>query len=159
MWRAFLVACVPIIACGGKSESNENPLYHCDCGAALRASETAESFDEKFAELSEIACNGVPAFQGECSDGKRFLYINGGFGHTALYYVDQHLIGSSRSSDIYAEGCPWSTYGGALEDVTCEILSAEPLCPTGPFPRARELSEPLTIPYADGQLWPWCGPQ
>lgn len=159
VWRGFPLSLLAfILACGGEGEAT-NALPECACGSTLGASDMAESFDEKLAEFSTIACGGTPAFRGDCSDGKSVLYIDGGFGHTALYYVAQQLVGSSRSSDIFRAGCPSSNFGGTLEDVTCEVVSAEPLCPSSAYPGGRQLPDPLTIPFADGQLSPWCEPQ
>jgi hypothetical protein len=158
MWKPILSPLVLILACGSKAESDD-PLRDCPCGSALNANDEAEPYDDKLAELSEIACGGVPSLRGECSDGKRVLYTDGGFGHTALYYVGQRLVGTSRSSDIFMQGCPSNDYGGALADVTCELVSAEPLCPSSPYPGGGQLPDSLTIPFADGQMSPWCEPQ
>lgn len=154
----FIVPLALSLACGGEPGSTE-ATSECPCGAPLTASERAQSFDEKLAEYADVSCGGTPAFRGECSDGKAVLYINGGFGHTALYYFDRQLVGTSSSSDIYFEGCPSNSFGGSLEDVTCDIVGAEPLCPSSPFPGGRQLPDSLAIPFADGQLSPWCDPQ
>jgi hypothetical protein len=156
MWRPILAALVFFPACADAGQTSDPS---CPCGSALRASDKAESFEDTLAEFAALACTGVTAFRGECSDGKTVLYINGGLGHTGLYYVDGQLVGSSRSTDIFSEGCPSNNYGGALEDVTCEIVSAEPLCPGSPYPGGRQLPDSLAIPFADGQLSPWCDPQ
>lgn len=37
-----------------------------------------------------------------------------------------------------------------------ELISAEPLCPGSPYPGGSLLPESLAIPYADGELSPWC---
>jgi hypothetical protein len=159
MRNLILSPLVLVLACGGDTEPTDDPLSECACGSPLSAVEMAEPFEDKLAELSPIACRGVPSFRGECSDGKSVLFIDGGFGHTALYYVDQQLVGTSRSTDIYMQGCPSNTYRGALEDVTCEVVSAEPLCPSNPFLGGSQTPESLTIPFADGQLSPWCEAQ
>jgi hypothetical protein len=159
MRNLILSPLVLALACGGDTEPTDDPLSECACGSPLSAVEMAEPFEDKLAELSPIACRGVPSFRGECSDGKSVLFIDGGFGHTALYYVDQQLVGTSRSTDIYMQGCPSNTYRGALEDVTCEVVSAEPLCPSSPFPGGSQTPESLEIPFADGQLSSWCEAQ
>jgi hypothetical protein len=160
MWKPTLGCLLATLACGSDSEPTDGPLDECPCGAALSANDLAESYDEKLAEFSTLACNiAGSAFRGECSDGKRLLFIDGGFGHTALYYVEQQLVGTSRSSDVYMQGCPSNSYGGALEDVTCELVDAEALCPSNPSSASSQLSDPLTVPFADGQLSPWCEPQ
>jgi hypothetical protein len=143
-----------LIACGGDTE----PSLECPCGSALAASLVAASFEEKVAEFTALACDGVSSFRGECSDGKTVLYYNGGFGHSAMYYAGQQLVGTSSSSDLYFQGCPSNYFGGSLEDVTCEIVNAEPLCPGSPYPGGSRLPESLQIPFGDGQLSPWCEP-
>jgi hypothetical protein len=159
MRNRILSPMVLVLACGGDTEPTNDPLAECSCGSPLSAIEMAEPFEDKLAELSPIACQGVPSFRGECSDGKSVLFIDGGFGHSALYYVDQQLVGTSRSTDAVTGDCPSYTYGGALADVTCELVSAEPLCPSSPFPGGRQLPESLAIPFADGRLSPWCEPR
>jgi hypothetical protein len=124
----------------------------------LDTNSLAEPFEEKLAELTSLACQGVLGFRAECSDGKTVLYVAGGYGHSAYYYAARQLVGTSSSSDIYFEGCPPNYFGGSLADVTCALISAEPLCPDSPYPAGSQLPESLEIPFADGQLSPWCDP-
>jgi hypothetical protein len=155
--RLVLLAAIGVpVACGGDVEAE--PI-ECPCGSPLRPSELAQTFEETLAELTDISCDGVPGFRAQCEDGKTVLYIDGGFGHDARYYAASQLVGTSSSSDVYFEGCPSSTFGGSLESVTCELVNPEPLCPNSPYPGGRQLPDSLTIPFADGQLSPWCDPQ
>jgi hypothetical protein len=153
MRRRALAALLLAVACGDASDDRPE----CPCGSPLDADLMAKAFEEELARFTSLACDGVPAFRAECSDGKTVLYFNGGFGHSALYYADRQLVGTSSSSDVYFDGCP-NYFRGSLADVTCAIVNAEPLCPTSPYPSGSQLPESLEIPFGDGQLSPWCGP-
>jgi hypothetical protein len=163
-----LLPLVLLMGCGGDVDSSSNPLqpadcarvFHppCPCGSPLTTEVMAESgsFDQQLAEFSDLACDAFgPALRGECSDGKTLLYMNGGFGHTALYYFNRQLVGKTWSSDVRPICCPATYYNGELEDVTCELVRVESLCPSSTQP--IELT-PNYFPYADGQLSPWCDP-
>jgi hypothetical protein len=140
-WAALAVLA---LACGGEPTIDDD-APECGCESSL---DDSVSFDAKLSELTELSCQiGGPAVRGGCSDGKTFLYVNGGFGHSAFYFADDALIGSSSSSDIVA-GCSTAHYAG---DAACEIASVEPLCPSN-----ASADQPITIPFADGQLSPWC---
>jgi hypothetical protein len=155
MRQAALAACAVLgAACAGDVDPDGS--LECPCGSESTNLARPESFDQTLAEFTEYSCAGVRSFRGVCADGKSVLYVNGGFGHTAHYFVDQRRVGTSRSSDVRIEGCPANTYDGSLEAVTCELISAEPLCPGSPYPGGSLLPESLAIPYADGELSPWC---
>jgi hypothetical protein len=148
---AMLKRIVPVLvlACGGDAVAPDE----CPCGAEL-TSEAVERapYDAKLDEYRELSCRILGgAFRGECADGKVFLYRGGGFGHEALYYRDGRLVGVSRGTDAIVGDCPLTTYRGSLVDVTCPLANAEQLCSTSDVDRA--LPE---IPFADGQLSPWC---
>jgi hypothetical protein len=155
MMRALLLLGL-LIGCGGDVDDADNQPLDCPCGSPLTpyAMTRYGSFEEQLAEFSALACNiAGTSFWGECSDGKTLLYVNGGLGHTALYYVGNQLVGTSTSSDVISGDCPTSHYQGALQNVTCDLLSKELLCPDNRYSGLLD----FPVPFADGQLSPWCG--
>lgn len=147
--------------CASCRDDVEVGPIECPCGLPLDSSsnpDLARSFDDAVTDWTTTACDWLSTIRGACADGKLFLYRNGGFGHDALYFADGQVIGASWSSDVSSEGCPWTHYEGPLDALTCEVISVEPLCPTQPFTGGGLASRPLDLPFADGQLTPWCDP-
>lgn len=153
-----------IAACGG-DEVRLEPLEAtlADCGSALddlpRAGrpDVEASYTEALASWPAQGFDcGLGVFSGQCADGKRLLYRNGGFGSEIRYFDGEQLVGYVRTSDVGGcpSVCPFSHYYGAIDSVRCDAPSFEDLCADSSS--LLEDSEVL-MPFADGRAPGGCG--
>jgi hypothetical protein len=132
-----------------------------DCGSSLDQLLHVESsseppFDSSYSKAlaswsfaGGLGC-GFGLLRGECEDGKRLLYRNGGFGSEIRYFAGEQLVGYVGSGDvgICPSVCPFSHYYGAIEDVRCGSPSFVNLCEgSSSVPDAAQ----VLMPFADGQ--------
>lgn len=93
---------------------------------------------------------GLGVFTGQCADGKRLLYRNGGFTSEIRYFDGEQLVGFVGSGDIAIcpSVCPSSRFYGDAESVRCESPVLEELCPGS----SRFLDgDALWMPFANGE--------
>lgn len=149
-------------ACGD-AEPGLEPLEAtvADCGSSLddlppAGSNSSEPpLDAPYSEAlaswaGEGQGCGFGLFSGQCADGKRLLYRNGGFGSTIRYFDGEQLVGYVLTGDvgICPSVCPFSHYYGAIGSVRCDAPSFDDLCAgSSSLVEAGELS----MPFADGR--------
>jgi hypothetical protein len=157
-----------LAACGG-DEVRLEPLEAtlADCGSDLdqlpRAGRpdaeprTEAPYTEAVASwpAQGLGC-GLGVFRGQCADGKRLLYRNGGFGSEIRYFDGEQLVGYVLTSDVGAcpSVCPFSHYYGAIDSVRCDAPSFEDLCASSSS--LLDDAEVL-MPFADGRAPGGCG--
>lgn len=131
-----------------------------DCGRSLdelldRNIDAEPRIDDSYTDalaswsLSDDFC-GLGVFAGQCADGKRLLYRNGGFTSEIRYFDGEQLVGFVGSGDvaICPSVCPLSRFYGDIGDVRCESPTLEELCPGS----SRFIDdEGLWMPFANGQ--------
>jgi hypothetical protein len=149
------------LACGDSEEPRGFATTLAECGTSLdvllRAApdENMPGIGASYSEaLEEWSLGGdycgLGVFAGECSDGKRLLYRNGGFTSEIRYFDGERLVGVVASGDIAVcpSVCPSSNFFGAVEDVRCEAPTLEELCPGS----SQILGgQPLFLPFANGE--------
>jgi hypothetical protein len=155
------LAFAALVACGD-AEPGLAPLAAtlADCGSGLDVllDESRSAAPRLEAPYSEAlaswpaqgrAC-GLGVFSGQCADGKRLLYRNGGFGSMIRYFEGERLVGYVLTSDVGTcpSVCPFSHYYGAIDGVRCDAPSFEDLCTDSSS--LLDVSEVL-LPFADGQ--------
>ena len=137
------------------------PATFDECGASLNVlldgeDDAAPRLDASYSEalsgwsFPNEYC-GLGIFSGECADGKRVLYRNGGFTSEIRYYEGEQLVGYVGSGDVgfCPSVCPFSRFFGTPESVRCEAPRFEALCERVPAP-----AEGVTVwmPFANGQV-------
>src|SRR4051812_45400949 len=93
--------------CGSSLES----LTAADTGGASPSLEA--SYSEALATWADPSGDcGLGAYVGECADGKRLLYRNGGFVSETRYLDGERLVGIVSTSDLgfCPSVCPFSHY-------------------------------------------------
>lgn len=131
-----------------------------DCGGSLdelyATDDRAQpSYDASYSEALDVWTSpgdgcGLGLFSGQCADGKRLLYRNGGFGSEIRYYDGERLVGYVASGDvgICPSVCPFSRFYGRLESVRCDAPTFDDLCEGA----SSVLSDGQPwMPFADGQ--------
>jgi hypothetical protein len=153
------LGCAQCVACA-EAEQGGLPTTLDECGSdlgALLATESgaASRLDASYSDaladwtLGDESC-GLGVFSGQCADGKRVLYRNGGFSSEIRYYEGEQLIGYVVSGDVGScpSVCPFSRFYGSLNDVRCEAPRFDALCPRGPAPADGGA---LGLPFANGR--------
>jgi hypothetical protein len=109
------------------------------------------SYGEALADWPYPGDCRAAGFRGECSDGKQFLYRNGGFTSQVRYFRDGELVGMVSSGDVGVcpSPCPFSRFYGALDSVRCETSLIEPLCAGWDW--ILDDAGHLNLPFADGR--------
>lgn len=159
---SILVLLASVTACGsdadGVSAGRENTL--ADCGSSLdellgRNIDAQPGLEQSYSSalaswtFSDDFC-GLGVFAGQCADGKRLLYRNGGFTSEIRYFDGEQLVGFVGSGDvaICPSICPLSRFYGDIGDVRCDSPTLEELCPGS----SRFIDdEGLWMPFADGR--------
>jgi hypothetical protein len=137
------------------SVSSDDGALLAECGSPLGALPVEAGASETYSETLGVwwtpgdSC-GLGIFTGECADGKRLLYQNGGFVSMIRYYDGESLVGVVSSGDVgYCPSlCPFSHFFGALEDVVCEAPAVDELCPGS---STITPPEALVLPFANGE--------
>jgi hypothetical protein len=137
-----------------------------DCGSSLdlltaQTSDAEPGFDASYSEalaswsFDGDSC-GLGAFAGQCADGKRLLYRNGGFVSEIRYFDGEQLVGLVASGDvgICPSVCPRSRFYGDINGVRCDSPVFEDLCAST---SSLLDEEGLWMPFADGEAPGGCG--
>ena len=154
-------------ACAGDDES---PLLFettvAQCGSSLdvlsSAADAEPSYGASYSEallawsLAGEGC-GLGVLTGQCADGKRLLYRNGGFVSEIRYYDGEQLVGYVGSGDVGTcpSVCPFSHFYGELSSVRCDAPTFEDLCDE----QSVVLDGEVWMPFADGQAPGGCTPR
>ncbi len=151
------------LAACGDADSGLTPLEAtlADCGSSLddltqtgplgSAPRSDVSYSEALASWAAQGLDcGLGVYSGQCADGKRLLYRNGGFGSETRYFVGEQLVGAVFTSDVGTcpSVCPFSHYYGAIDSVRCDAPSFEDLC-AGSSSVLDDTE--VVIPFSDGQ--------
>jgi hypothetical protein len=155
-----LAACCAL-ACGQSDEPGGFETTLADCGGSLDmliaapldegAPDVGASYTEALEQwpFGDQYC-GLGVFSGQCSDGKRMLYRNGGFTSEIRYFEGERLVGLVASGDVAVcpSVCPSSNFYGSIEDVRCDAPTLEELCPG-----SKQIlgGRPLFLPFANGE--------
>jgi hypothetical protein len=142
-------------ACGQADDTSGNAALAAECGSTLGVLPVEAGVGETYSETLEVwwspgeSC-GLGVFTGECADGKRLLYRNGGFVSEVRYYDGDDLVGLVSSGDVgYCPSqCPFSHFFGALDGVVCEAPVVSELCPGS---STITPPEALVLPFANGE--------
>jgi hypothetical protein len=159
---SVLVLLASFAACDGGSDGGPPGLETtlADCGSSLdellgQYIDAQPGLDQSYTDalaswsFSDNFC-GLGVFAGQCADGKRLLYRNGGFTSEIRYFDGEQLVGFVGSGDVAVcpSICPLSRFYGDIGDVRCESPSLEELCPGS----SRYIDdEGLWMPFANGQ--------
>jgi hypothetical protein len=147
---------------GCAADEDDVPLEAtlADCGSSLESAalDTSSGLPDVGASYSEALAVwpdpsgdcGLGAFVGECADGKRVLYRNGGFVSEIRYFDGERLVGIVSSGDLgfCPSVCPFSHYYGPAESVRCDAPSFTPVCPGALL---DTLDRALFMPFANGE--------
>lgn len=168
-WRILGAALSVFVAACSDDEGVGDGAYPAtvaDCGSSLdelyrRGADAQPSIDASYTEalaswvLDGPRC-GLGVFTGECADGKRLLYRNGGFGSEVRYYDGERLVGYVHSGDVGVcpSVCPFSHFYGAITSVRCDAPAFDDLCESS---SAVLAAANLSIPFANGQAPGGCG--
>jgi hypothetical protein len=164
--RAILSAV--LLGCGDAASPPDTWLATtlAECGSSLEvllgAPRDAEpSFAATYSEaragwLVPGAGCGLGAFAGECSDGKRILYRNGGFVSEIRYFDGEQMVGFVGSGDVAVcpSVCPLSHFYGDIGSVRCDSPVFEALCSS---PSSGLDGDRLWMPFANGEAPGGCG--
>lgn len=146
-------------ACGGNDDSL--PPFEttvAECGSSLDllagSGDAVPSYGASYSDallawsLPDAGC-GLGVFTGQCADGKRLLYRNGGFASEIRYFDGEQLVGYVGTGDvgICPSVCPFSHFYGELSNVRCDAPTFEDLCDEPSIVLGGE----VWMPFADGR--------
>ena len=147
-----------LTACGGDDSLAPFETTVAECGSSLdvltSAGDAEPSYGAGYSEallewsFPDQGC-GLGVLTGQCADGKRLLYRNGGFVSEIRYYDGEQLVGYVGSGDvgICPSVCPFSHFYGELSNVRCDAPTFEDLCGG----QSIVLDGDVWMPFADGQ--------
>jgi hypothetical protein len=164
--RAILGAV--LLGCASDASVSDTRLATtlAECGSSLdvlldRPRDVEPSFAATYSEaragwlIPGESC-GLGAFAGECADGKRLLYRNGGFVSEIRYFDGEQMVGFVGSGDvaICPSVCPLSRFYGDIGSVRCDSPVFEVLCSS---PSSGLDGDQLWMPFANGEAPGGCG--
>jgi hypothetical protein len=157
-----------LLGCGDAASPPDTRLATtlAECGSSLEVllggpRDAEPSFAATYSEaragwLVPGAGCGLGAFAGECSDGKRILYRNGGFVSEIRYFDGEQMVGFVGSGDVALcpSVCPLSHFYGDIGSVRCDSPVFEALCSS---PSSGLDGDRLWMPFANGEAPGGCG--